>query len=257
MRSGLVLAVLSILVFTALAPVRAAVVVGTFDLARGGIGSFVPTPAIELYSPGLTVTTTSELTPAYLATIDVLLIGGQFSDTTTVSPLSASEQSALFNFVSAGGNFGFLGEREGQGGPTGDASRESFLDPFGIDTMGNSSATSATFTNPLHPVADGPFGTITQYGLNGSGWYDNLGPYAVALATEDDTNQPVLLVIESGIISPTSGRVLLGADSSTEVNAPLALANSVAYLVPVPEPSSLVLGALGLVGLVVWKRRKR
>src|SRR4029079_9851780 len=166
----------------------------------------------------------------------------------------ASEQSALFNFVSAGGNAAIVTEREPQGGPGGDAVRESLIDPFGMDTMGDSHAPTATFINNLHHIAHTPFGNITQFGLNASGWYDNLGPYAIPIATDDFFGQPVLAVIEHGAILPTSGRAIFLADGNAlDVSSfhSLALAgNILTYLIPVPEPSSVVLAIIAAAGVL-------
>jgi len=266
-RRGLVLAVL--LFGVCKSQPASAVVIGGWDLARGGLSSVKDAPEqagtralISAISPGAMLTASNTLTGPYLSSIDVLLIGGQFSNSSFITALSASEQMALFNFVSAGGNAAIVTEREPQGGPGGDAVRESLIDPFGMDTMGDSHAPTATFVNTLHPIAHGPFGTITQFGLNASGWYDNLGPYAIPLATDDFFSQPVLAVIEHGAILPTSGRAVFLADGNA-LDAgsfhSLALAgNILTYLIPVPEPSSGALALVAMAGIVgVYYRRKR
>jgi PEP-CTERM motif len=266
---GLALAVL--LGICASLQTASAAVIGGWDLARGGLSSVKDAPGqagtralISAISPGATLTASNTLTGAYLSSIDVLLIGGQTADAFGgfITALSPSEQAALFNFVSAGGNAAIVTEREPQGGPGGDAVRESLIDPFGMDTTGDSHAPTATFINALHPIAHGPFGNITQFGLNGSGWYNNLGPYAISIATDDFFNQPVLAVIEHGAISPTSGRVVFLADGNA-LDAgsfhSLALAgNTLSYLIPVPEPSSASLALMATIGLVgVCYRRAR
>jgi hypothetical protein len=259
-RWGIVLAVIVFGLCATLQP-ASAVVIGSWDLARGGNSSVKDSPAqagtralISAISPGATLTASNTLTSAYLSSIDVLLIGGQTADGFFISALSASEQAALFNFVSAGGNAAIVTEREPQGGAGGDAVRESLIDPFGMDTTGDSHAPTATFINTLHPIAHGPFGNITQFGLNASGWYNNLGPYAVPLATDDFFGQPVLAVIENGAIGPMSGRAVFLADGNA-LDAgsfhSLALAGNVlTYLIPVPEPSSGVMALLAMVGIV-------
>lgn len=269
-RSGLALALFFFWHSITLQPAAAGVVVGGWDLARGGTGSVKDSPEqagvrslIATISPGATLTASNTLTDPYLSSIDVLLIGGQFADGVFITALSASEQSALFNFVSAGGNAAIVTEREPQGGPGGDAVRESLIDPFGMDTMGDSHAPTATFVNALHPIANGPFGAITQFGLNAAGWYNNLGPYAVPLATEDFFGQPVLAVIEAGAISPTSGRVVFLSDGNAldagSFNSLALAGNTLAYLISVPEPSSrtsmALLAAIGALG--VGYRRMR
>jgi hypothetical protein len=252
-RASLVVAILLSCHFLA-AQTAHGVVIGGFDLSRGGVGSLSDAPEnapfrdlIEVIAPSAVFTSTSELTPAYLSTIDVLLLAANTGSTTTISPLSAAEQTAMFNFVAGGGNLGVLTEREPQGGPGGDASRESLLDPFGMDTSGDYLAPAATFTNPNHPVADGPFGAITQFAIDAAGGYTDLGPYATALATEDFTDVPVLAVIERNVIAPGSGRALFLADGHTDAFAAFNFGelwgNGYAYLVP--EPSSATLAIAG------------
>jgi hypothetical protein len=241
----------------------AAVVVGGWDLARGGVESAADAPElapfrslIQTLSPGASFTGTNVLTDAYLSTVDLVLLGAQNSNFTHITPLTAAEQTALFNFVIGGGNAVILTEREPQGGPGGDAARESLIDPFGMDTTGDSPAATATFLNPSHFIANGPFGAITQFELNASGWYSNLGPYATAVAVEDTFNQPVLAVIEKDAIAPGSGIVVLLADAHTDYfnqpNLVIGTANNWAHLVP--EPSGVVLGAFGLFAILVAMR---
>lgn len=229
-------------------------VIGGWNLARGGVSSVAESPAmagfraiIQTVSPGAALTSTDTLTPAYLATVDSLFLGAAADTDVVVTPLSPAEQTALFNFVVGGGTVGIVVENAwvGVGIDGGDASFESFLDPFGLDVAGRSNATNATVTNFGHPVTNGPYGAITQFATSFSGWFDNLGPYAQSLAVDDQSGLPVLAVIESGAIVPTSGRVWFIADGHGVVvpsilNATVLLENSVDYLLPIPEPSSLI-----------------
>jgi hypothetical protein len=200
---------------------------------------------IQTVSPGAVLTSTGILTPAYLSTLDSLFLGAAADTDLVVSPLSPAEQTALFNFVVGGGTVAIVVENSAVGIGDGDASFESFLDPFGLDVAGRSNATNATVTNLGHPVTNGPYGAISQFATNFSGWFDNLGPYAQSLAVDDESGLPVLAVIEAGAIAPTSGRVWFMADGHGVVvpsilNATVLLENSVDYLLPIPEPSSVI-----------------
>ena len=249
---------------------QAAPVIGGWDFARGGVSSVKDSPAlgtlrtlIQNVAPGTTLTTTNTLTPAYLATVDSMFLSAPTDTDTVTTPLSAAEQTALFDFVSAGGTLAIVVENELVGpGTDGDITFESYLDPFGLDVTGRSNATTATVIDAAHLVTNGPYGSFAQFATSFSGWFDNLGPYAHALATDDDSGLPVLAVIEQGAISPTSGRVWLIADGHQAIdpsilNAEILLQNGMYYLL-VPEPASGVYaGMLMAVATVASGRRWR
>ena len=77
------------------------VVVGGFNAARGGFESLAPgedsTLANDISSayPGTTFNFTSTLTPTFLSGVQVVILGVATSDTSAVTPLSTSEQSAI------------------------------------------------------------------------------------------------------------------------------------------------------------------
>jgi hypothetical protein len=249
---------------------QAAPVIGGWDLARGGVSSVKDSPAlgtlrtlIQNVAPGATLTTTNTLTPEYLATVDSMFLSAPTDTDTVTTPLSAAEQTALFDFVSAGGTLAIVVENELVGpGTDGDITFESYLDPFGLDVDGRSNATTATVIDGAHLVTNGPYGSFAQFATSFSGWFDNLGPYAHALANDDDSGLPMLAVIEQGAISPTSGRVWLIADGHQAIdpsilNAEILLQNGMYYLL-VPEPaSSVYAGMLMVVAIVAGGRRWR
>ena len=245
---------------------QSALVIGSFDVPRGGIDSLADAPQqaqarafIQSYRPDVSFQSTGTLTPGFLAGVNVLVIGDQTGLITAITPLSPSEQTAMANFVMAGGNVAIFTDNQQLDPAIGDASRASLLSPFGLQTTGVSLAPSATVIDPTHPIADGPFGTLTQISLSHSGWFSDLGPYAHAVANENAFNMPMLAAIERGAISPTSGRVVFVADSNVFdppfASGPVLLGNLTAYLVP--EPASLVQMALGLGVLVFAGARHR
>jgi hypothetical protein len=223
---------------------------------------------VRAYCPESTFTGTATLTPEYLDTIDILAIGGQTADAPNpgfVSALSTSEQQAMFEFVERGGALVLILEHSGQGGSGGAEARQTFVAPFGMNITGSLNAPWAIITDPSHPIFDGANGTVTgPLFLGQTAYFDNLGPYAHSIANEVLTGQSVLAVIEPHAISPTSGPVVMLADSNALdlQNYSYALVtNALEYLgvtTCVPEPSSLSLAVMALVGAagaVLMRRR--
>ncbi len=245
---------------------RGELVVGSFDVARGGFDSIADAPeqaagraAIQAFRPDVTFTSTGVLTSSFLSGVTVLALGGQTSSTTAVTPLSAAEQSALFDFVVGGGSLAIFTDNQELDPAIGDASRASFLDPFGLQTTGLSLAPTATIIDTGHPLVDGPFGTISQLSIFRSGWYTDLGPYAHAIATEDAFGMTMLAAIERDVIAPGSGRVVFVADSNVFddpfISGQILFGNMLPYLVP--EPGCIVQFSLGMCCLAVFAARRR
>jgi hypothetical protein len=253
---------------------RATYVIGSWDLSRGGFDSLADAPEqatqrtlIQLYRSDVSFTSTPVLTDAYLATVKTFVLGGQSSSSTAVAPLSAAEQAALFNFVSAGGELLVATWNGNFDGATGDASRASIYAPFGMATDGQVSGFSAA-VDLAHPIVNGPFGTLTSFALDRGGWYTDLGPYAQAVFVEPSALNPMLATIDFGGISATSGRAVFVADANAFSSALLS-GNVLAYLVPVPEPDwtgptvfYLAAGAALLIGrqrgtFSRWRARAR
>lgn len=232
-------------------------VVGSWDLSRGGFDSIADSPLqatqralITAYRSDATFSSTSILTPSYLSTVNGFILGGQFSSSTTVLPLSAAEQTALFNFVAGGGNLLIATYSGSFDGAAGDASRVSIYAPFGIQSEGDSFGPNALATDLAHPIVNGPFGTLTTFPLSGmAGLYTNLGPYAHTVYVDSQFHQPLLATIEGGVIGPGSGRVVVTGAANAFASSLLS-GNVTAYLIPVPEPSAAVYASTLLAMLV-------
>jgi hypothetical protein len=249
-------------------PARGSWVVGSFNESRGGFDSLDdPGQAnqkalISFLHPEVTYSSTSTLTSAYLSTVNTMIIGDGFDVSHTISALSAAEQSALFQFVSNGGNLAVFTENSNYDLANGAASRASLIGPFGLATTGwIVNDTAQIVASPTHPIALGPGGPLTHFDLHNTGWLTSLGPYAHTIAIETVTGMPVMAAIERGAISATSGRAVFLTDSSVFdpgfVFGPVLAANLVGYLIP--EPSAVVLGWFALaafVGLTTFRKRK-
>jgi hypothetical protein len=212
--------------------------------------------------PEVTYSSTSTLTSAYLSTVNTMVIGDGFDVSHTISALSPAEQSALFQFVSGGGNLLVLTENSNYDLANGAASRASLIGPFGLATTGwIVNDTAQIVASPTHPIALGPGGPLTHFDLHNTGWLTSLGPYAHTIAIETATSMPVMAAIERGAISPTSGRAVFLTDSSVFDNGfvfgPVLAANLVGYLIPEPGIApQAVLALLGFATFVGLHRRK-
>ncbi len=241
--------------------VAAAVQVGGFDLGRGGPYSMssgaYTAPLRTLLSgtfAGTTFSGSGTLTPAYLSTVDLLVITTAYSDSQGVVPLSPAEQSALVSFVQGGGRALILGERNDLGAAT----NQSLMNPFGLNIIGATfSDPTATVLNPLSvPFTAGPYGVVSTLSTTNPGWFDTVG-VATTVALLDSNSQPLLAYFPENTLAAGSGRVIFSADSDIYTsNVPLIL-NSFVYL-SVPEPSSVVLAMIGVCasGLMVLRQRR-
>jgi hypothetical protein len=181
------------LLLTGLTPAaRADFTLGGFDLSRGGgfslrDGSLLTDfrAAISSAFPGSTLTASPTLTPAYLSTIQDLIVTSPTGDSTATAPLSSSEQAALLNFVKGGGSAIILVDNDTFAGqPTSSNVNNSFISPFGLHVTGTvTGLQQANVTDFSSLVTNGPFGKVTSFTTSFVGWFDNLGPNATALAS--------------------------------------------------------------------------
>ncbi|REK12956.1 MAG: hypothetical protein DWQ37_10030 [Planctomycetota bacterium] len=213
---------------------------------------------------GAAYATSPTLTPEFLNGVDMVAVCSTDTEDAGISPLSASEQTALFEFVQGGGTAFLIAE----GFTPHLAAAQSIVAPFGvtIEDDGMSDILVAAPTNPAHPIFDGPFGVAPPIPILGTGIFTDLGPYATPLARLQIGRQPALAVIEAGVIAPGSGRVVIIGDGSPFVDTAdggfsryteTMLLNTLAYLAPVPEPSGRVLGGMAVAGLVAVVRTRR
>jgi hypothetical protein len=246
-----------------------AVVVGVFDASRAGdanlaTGIFATQVRASTLShfSGTTFATTPTLTSAFLSGVNVAILASP-NTSDGITPLSASEQTALLNFIKGGGTALILADAYSSV-----SSSQSLIAPFGMTVVddGVSGLQMGTIQNPSHPIFNGPFGVQAQIGVLGAGVFTNLGPYSTSLAKMDSTNLPIVAAIERNAINAGSGRVLIYSDASLFADpiadgffaqAETLYLNSFQYLIP--EPSSYVLAGFGLavVGYLGVTRRRQ
>ncbi len=199
-----------------------------FTSERGGgaslpSGSLVSTLRQGLLTafPGTTIRGVDTLTSLSLTTDDVAVLFSSRAATTAIQPLSVDEQAALLAFVQGGGAAVIFVDNDTFGGAPSDNANESLLNPFGLDVTGTGApwARNAVVANPPgSPITSGAFGTVASFQIGWTGWFNQLGPHAQALATASDNNQPVLAVLPCGALGPTSGPVVLFADGTMASN---------------------------------------
>lgn len=233
---------------------RCGVVVGSFDLTRGGIGSIASGEATEKFRaalvtafPDIEFRETTALTPAFLSGVDVVILSSLRDHTLPTSLLTVTEQTALRQFVDAGG--GAMIGAEGVFG----ANSQSYVTPFGMTLA--TATLNAEDTGPIvdlnHPIANGSFGPTSTLTTFLAGWFTNLGP-ATPLARLSSNGQPSLAIIERGALAPGSGAVLISTNTSQfgdeedfgyfDLHESLAL-NAFEYVVPEPASWHLALAA--------------
>jgi hypothetical protein len=261
----LVVAVLISQLGTALPTARGAIL-GTFNSTRaGGFNLLTSIAAMEIRDslatnfPDMTLTGTDKLTPAYLSGIDAILLHPIANFGTNITPLSAAEQSALFDFVKQGGAALMIADSYGS------SAAQNLVDAFGLKVAGLTPGPDPGTISapPFNPIVNGPFGTVSSFLTDEGYWFTDLGPYAKSIATYTGNGLPSIVVIERGAIAPTSGPVVIFGDVNAfgdaafgyqfQFNETLML-NALAYAVP--EPSTLISGLLG-VGLVAGASLRR
>ncbi len=210
--------------------------IGAFNGTRGGVYSLADganaagmRTQIQNNFPGASIVGTTTLTSTFLATVNVVWLNSVSSDTSATSALSAAEQSALQNFVSAGGGAVLFGEN-------GAFDDSTLLSPFGLTTTGTSvGVTSGTITNMTHPLTHGPFGDVATLSSNYPGNLTGLGG-ATSLGTWNSTNQSALAVLTSGrgkVVALSDVNVY--ADRLAAADNSKLLLNTLAFMQPATE----------------------
>jgi hypothetical protein len=214
------LSLVGLLTIAPMLPTQASpLVVGGFDAARGGIESFAPgensTLAAEIASafPGTTFQFTNTLTPSFFSSVNAVILGLGTSDTSSITPLSASEQSALKSFV-LGGGVALMFSDNDTFASNAPAANANFLAPFGVIATGTlSGIVNAPILNPTGPLT-GPFTPVTTFATNFPGWYSNTNGGLVLADLNGNPAMPAIDYFGPSAIGPTSGAVVLFSDSN-------------------------------------------
>jgi hypothetical protein len=191
------------------------IVIAGWDIARGGNYSLNSSDSAQaridlqaVYSD-LEFPALNSLTDVNLADVDVVVLSSVKGNSAAIAPLTAAEQTALQNFVYAGGCAILFPDNSTFAGGASDLANESLIDPFGLDIMGTLSGVYYATTLNSSPVIDG----VASYSGNYAGWFDNIGA-ATLLATLDANANPSLVEFAPGVLETDSGRVVVFSDAN-------------------------------------------
>lgn len=258
----LIVASVSAISVTSLAQAR---VLLSFDGTRGGNGSVTDSPTyatlrsdIATQLPDYSVLETSTLSAASLSGVDVAWLGVVRANGLAVT-LSASEQTALMNFVVAGGTAVLFCDND-TFASTAPAANASFVSPFGVSIAGTMSGdTTHTVVNGSNFIMNGVFGSVgatltTSY----PGYFSTVPPSAQVLARIGSNNEASVLWIPAGTLAPTSGDVIMFSDSGFRGTGGAISSNFDRMyrniLAQVPSPSGLIVFGAGALAMA---RRRR
>jgi hypothetical protein len=233
-----------------------AVIIGGWDATRGGPDGAIQTGSAgtmlrsELAAnfPGATLADSPYLSTSFLNSIDVLYIIAVHDAFDQITPLDATEQGNLANWVAGGGRALLVTDN-----PSFVSAGDSMVNHFGVLAEGGGldgrQLGTVTDNTDFPTITNGPFGPVTTFEGGYTGAYNILGS-ATSLGGWNANNQTALAALNYG-----SGRVVFYADESMMGDFqdgsqnPQLLGNVLTFL-SVPEPSSFVLSGIGLLGLL-------
>ena len=228
------------------------ITIGGFDASRAGeysvaTGSFqvrFRNQFVNANFPGVTFVFSGApiLTPAYLGTIDVLVITSASSTISAITPLSQAEQKAVTAFIQGGGRFLISSDNSTFAGANTELVNNSILGPVGMTAGG------MTFSgdNPMRatvassPLVSGRSGSWSTIDTNVPGTWMNTGRATVVASFNGNSSLPGLAQFNVGDLGPTSARgvVIADANALTEYGGfnIVMIDNIVDYLIPtVPQ----------------------
>jgi hypothetical protein len=238
-------------------------VVGGFDAARGGIASLAPGEDSALAAdivaafPGTTFQFTNTLTSSFFSGVNAVILSVATSDTTAITPLSASEQSAVKSFV-LGGGIALMFSDNSTFNANAPAANANFLAPFGVTATGTLTGfVSAPILNPAGPLTK-PFTPVTTFTTNFPGWYSDTNGGLVLADLNNNSAQPAIDYFGPGAFGSNSGvtvlfsdvNAMVAGDALTTSNLNLILNTLALVQEPstAPEPGTLSILAVALAG---------
>jgi len=200
------------------------ITIGGFDASRGGecsmaTGSILANVRNRLVTanfPGVTFVLSGApmLTPAYLATLDILVITSTSSNTSAITPLSQAEQEAVSAFIQGGGRFLISSDNPGFGGANTQNVNNSILGPVnmtaGGTTLSGDYPMQATVAGS--PLVSGRSGSWSTIDTNYPGTWTSTGNATAVANVDGDPSLPALAQFNIGDLGPASARGVVIAD---------------------------------------------
>jgi hypothetical protein len=244
---------------------RAQLVIGGFDASRGGFESLAEDSTlandITTAIPGTTFLLSNTLTPSYLAGVNAVILGVATTESSAITPLTSSEQTALHNFVLNGGTVVMYTDNDSFD-PNAPTVNASFLTPFGLTATGTlAPPANPSILNPSGPLTH-PFTPVTDFTTDDAGFYNGTGTGTVL--AQFAPGKAAIDYFAQGTLGPHSGTAVFFSDSNTLANDGSGLTTSNLNLllnalpaVPEPSPWSMIaVGGVALVGIMLRKKHR-
>ena len=243
---------------------RAQLVIGGFDASRGGFESLMSVEGSTLATditteiPGTTFSFSNTLTPSFLAGVNAVILGVATTETSAITPLTSSEQTALHNFVLNGGTALIFSDNDSFD-PNAPVVNASVLTPFGLTATGTlPPPANPSILNPSGPLT-GPFKPVTDFTTLDAGFFNGTGTGTVL--AQFAPGEAAIDYFARGTLGPHSGTAVFFSDSNTLPGDTLTTSNLNLVLnalaVPEPSPWSMIaVGGVALVGIMLRKKHR-
>ena len=235
-RTLSILRVLLLVLLVVQAHTQGGPIIGGFDAGRGGYMSLRDSGSLALLRssvtsqfPGATFTASGTLTSAYLSTLNYLFVSSATSNNSAITPLSASEQTALRNFVLSGGTALIFVDND-TFDPNAPLANSSLLTPFGLHITGTlGGSQSGTIINSANPIVTGRAGTATGIDTLYPGWLDNLNG-SLRIANQNANGAPALSAFLPGALGAGSGGAVFFTDANLALDGTRTTNNTILIL---------------------------
>jgi len=237
-------------------------VVGTLDGAGGGIVANLVANAQA--SLDISVLQSSTLDATFFNQIDVFLfVNGQGNTSLTLGP---TVRTNLLNFVTGGGH-AYMGLDAISGvGPPFDNDGAAIANLFGFDITNRAAITeTGSITVATHQIATGPFQPASAFTASFFGEVSITGDPTGRSIIGSTLSKDVFAFLDADILGVGSGKVYISSDEvpvGTALDGENLFKNALfdmgaMFPARVPEPGTLALFGIGLLGLGCMMRRHR
>jgi len=222
------------------------ITIGGFDASRAGeysvaTGSFLVNFRNQLVTanfPRVTfvLTGAAMLTPAYLATLDILAIMSASSTRSAITPLSQAEQEAVTAFIQSGGRFLISSDNSTFAGANTELVNNSILGPVGMTDGGITLSGPMQSTVAGSPLVSGRSGSWSTVDTDVPGTWMSTGKATVVASLNGNPSLPALAQFNVGDLGPASARGVVIADANALMEYGgfniVLIDNIVDYLIP-------------------------